>query len=427
MATDAHSGRLPAPTVAHYVALVASFALLLWIGRDQWFFGDDWAILAPSNDGDVLLPHVGHWNLVPATVFPLLRNWLGLGSYLPYLALAVLAHLAVVHVLWRILGRIGTAPWVATGLSVLVMVLGAGAENLLWAFQFGFLGAIALGLAVVLLLDSPELHWRRVLAIVVCSVLAPMFSGTAIPVLAAAAIVGWIRHGFGRTFALLAPTAAIYLLWYFLIARQYPTPHAGIESLGDAGMVVVFAAAMFGAGLGRAFVLLWIGVIPAAVAGVWFIATVRRGIRTVTAPAYALIIGSVVFAALTAYSRASFGLSASSAQRYAYLTIVLLLPAFSLMLSWLVLRGRVYRALVAVFLVAMIGLNGAALVVAAGVQSARELGSQERVDASLVAIIQNPTDPALLTSVADPRWAPDLYGSDLLWLYEAGQLEPSSR
>ena len=101
------------PRTVHYAALFVSFFAILWIGRDQWFFGDDWAILAPRLDGSVMLPHVGHWNLIPAIVFPLVRNWLGLGSYLPYLALAVLAHLAVAHLGWRILGRIGTKPWVA--------------------------------------------------------------------------------------------------------------------------------------------------------------------------------------------------------------------------------------------------------------------------------------------------------------------------
>lgn len=164
----------------HYAALAVSFVVILWIGRNQWFFGDDWATLVPHNDGNLLLPHVGHWNLVPAMVFPLVRNWLGLGSSLPFLAL---------------------------------------------------------GLAVVLLLDSRTLDWRIVVAIVGCSLPAPTFSGTAIPVLAAAAIVGWIRHGFLRTAALPAPTMLTYLLWYFLVDWQYPTPHAGIDSISEQPLV----------------------------------------------------------------------------------------------------------------------------------------------------------------------------------------------
>lgn len=427
MATDMHVRRVWSPSVVHYAALVVSFAAILWIGRDQWFFGDDWAILVPHNDGNVFIPHVGHWNLVPAIVFPLLRNLLGLGSYLPFLALAVLAHLAVAHLVWRIVRRIGVNEWVATALSIFIMLLGAGAENLFWAFQFGFMGAIALGLAVVLLIDRPVLTWRTVTLILVCSLLAPMFSGTAIPVLAAAAGVGIIRHGVLRTVALLAPTALSYLLWYFLVATHYPTPHAGIGSIADLGTVLLFAAAMYGAGLGRAFPLMWIGVIPAAIAAVWFFRTLRRGIRTPAMLAYALVIGSVVFVALTAYSRATFGLSAASAQRYAYVTIVLLVPSFGLMLTWLAIKGRPYFVAVVVFIAVMIALNTVQLVIEAGVQAHREAGSENRVEGALRTVISEPRDPAVLDSIADPQWAPDVVGSDLLWLYHAGQIEPTGR
>ena len=36
--------------VVHYAALALAFTLILVLGRDQWFFGDDWAILAPRLD-----------------------------------------------------------------------------------------------------------------------------------------------------------------------------------------------------------------------------------------------------------------------------------------------------------------------------------------------------------------------------------------
>src|SRR6188508_3441715 len=102
------------PVAAHFGSLVLGLAYILIIARDQWFFGDDWAILAPHLDGSVMLPHVGHWNLIPAIVFPAVRETFGLDTYLPYLALAVLAHLAVVHLVWRILNRVGVQPWIAT-------------------------------------------------------------------------------------------------------------------------------------------------------------------------------------------------------------------------------------------------------------------------------------------------------------------------
>lgn len=413
--------RLPSFVVVHYAALVLSLAAILWIGRSQWFFGDDWAILAPHLDGAIMLPHVGHWNLIPAVVFQGVRDWLGLGSYLPFLALAVLVHLLVAHLGWRILLRVGARPWVATLLSILVMLFGGGSENIFWAFQFGFMGAIALGLAVLLLLDRARLSPLSCTAIVVLSVLAPMFSGTAIPVLAAAAIVGWIRHGFLRTLLLLLPTAIIYLLWFVLEALHYRVPGEGITSPGGA---VLYAAGMYGGGLGRALPWIGLGVIPAAILVIWFFVTVRRRMRSVATPAYAMVIGSVIFVALTTWSRMSHGLSGSAAQRYAYVTLALTLPAFGILLSWLAARSRLWSVTTMLLLVVLIGYNTVLLSVDAGVQATREAGSRQRILSSLDRILQHPDDENLLRAPADSTWAPDLLGSDLLKLYRDAGLRP---
>ena len=413
--------RLPSFVVVHYAALVLSLAAILWIGRSQWFFGDDWAILAPHLDGAIMLPHVGHWNLIPAVVFQGVRDWLGLGSYLPFLALAVLAHLAVAHLGWRILLRVGAHPWVATLLSILMMLFGGGSENIFWAFQFGFMGAVALGLAVLLLLDRARLTPLSCTAIILLSVLAPMFSGTAIPVLAAAAIVGWIRHGFVRTLLLLLPTAVSYLLWFALFALGHQVPSEGIRSIGGA---ILYAGGMYGGGLGRALPWIGLGIIPAVLLVIWFAFTVRRRMLSAAAPAYAMVIGSVVFVALTTWSRSSLGVSGSAAQRYAYVTLALTLPAFGIMLSWLAARSRLWSVTTAVLLVALIGYNTVLLSVDAGAQATREAGSRHRILSSLDRILQHPDDQTLLQAPADSTWAPDLLGSDLLKLYRDAGLRP---
>jgi hypothetical protein len=413
--------RLPSSVVVHYAALPLSFATILWIGRGQWFFGDDWAILAPHLDASIMLPHVGHWNLIPAIVFQGMRDWLGLGSYLPFLALAVLAHLAVAHLGWRILRRVGANAWVATLLSILVMLLGGASENLLWAFQFGFMGAVALGLAVVLLLDQRRLTPLSCVAIVLLALLAPMFSGTAIPVLAAAAIVGWIRHGFLRTLLLLLPAAVSYLLWFVLIGREHQVASEGITNVGGA---FLYAGGMYGGGLGRALPWIGLGLIPAVALVAWFAVTVRRRMLSVAAPAYAMVIGSLVFVALTTWSRSSLGLSASAAQRYAYVTVVLTLPAFGIMLSWVLARSKLWSVTVTLLLVVLIGYNVVLLAVDAGVQAQREAGSRQQILSTLDRVLEHPHETALLSAPADPTWSPDLLGSDLLKLYDAGELRP---
>ncbi|HEY5229664.1 MAG TPA: hypothetical protein VIJ11_02080 [Galbitalea sp.] len=412
------------PRVAHYGSLVVGLAIILVIARDQWFFGDDWAILAPHLDGAVMQPHVGHWNLIPAIAFQSLRNLVGLGSYLPYLALALLAHLAVAHLSWRILNRVGVPAWGATIVGFLIVLLGAGAENILWAFQFGFMGAVAVGLGLVLLLDRDRLGAGRVVAVIVLAILAPMFSGTFIPLLAAAAIVGIVRRGILRTTVLFLPAAAIYVTWYVSYALHDPATPQGVHTVAGAAFALVYAGAMLAGGLGRALPYIGLGFVPALAVIVWFVVTVRRGIRGPALAAYALACGAVVFVILTAYARSGFGLSAAAAQRYAYVTIVLLLPGLSLLVARLV-RGRKRWTIAATVLaLLLVVFNAGTLEVSGEVQAAREQASRLRIDSDYRVVSVAHPRRVVLDAPADPKWAPDLTGGDLRQLAAWGQFRP---
>ncbi|HEX4402406.1 MAG TPA: hypothetical protein VHZ98_13870 [Galbitalea sp.] len=413
------------PRVAHYGSLIVGLAIILVIARDQWFFGDDWAILAPHLDAAVMQPHVGHWNLIPALVFPALRNLIGLGSYLPYLLLALAAHLTVAHLLWRILNRVGVPAWGATIVGFLVVLLGAGAENILWAFQFGFMGAVAIGLAIVLLLDREKLGPVRVVAVIVLAILAPMFSGTFIPLLAAAAIVGLVRRGFLRTVVLFLPAAAIYITWYLTYALHDPNTPQGVHTPAGAAFALVYAGAMLAGGLGRALPWIGLGILPAVAVAVWFVVTVRSGFRGPALVAYALASGAVVFVLLTAYARSGFGLSAAAAQRYAYVTIVLLLPGLSLLVARLVRGRRRWTVLATVLALALVVFNAGTLEVSGEGQAAREQASHRRIDADYRAVTAVHPSTTVLKAPADPKWAPDLLGSDVRQLARWGQLDPN--
>jgi hypothetical protein len=412
------------PRVAHYGSLIVGLAIILVIARDQWFFGDDWAILAPHLDGAVMQPHVGHWNLVPALVFPALRNLIGLGSYLPYLLLALAAHLTVAHLTWRILNRVGVPAWGATIVGFLVVLLGAGAEDILWAFQFGFMGAVAIGLGIVLLLDRERLGAVRVVAVIMLAIVAPMFSGTFIPLLAAAAIVGLVRRGFLRTVVLFLPAAASYVTWYVSYALHDANTPQGVHTLAAAAYALLYASAMLAGGLGRALPYIGLGVIPAVAVVVWFIVTVRRGIRGQALPAYALACGAVVFVLFTAYARSSFGLSAAGAQRYAYVTIVLLLPGLSLLVARLVRGRRRWTIVAAVLTMLLVVFNAATLEASGELQAAREQASHRRIDADYTAVTTAHPSTAVLQAPADPKWAPDLTGGDVRELANRGQFSP---
>ena len=62
--------------------------------------------------------------------------------------------------------------------AVIVAVLGSGFENLYWAMQIGFSGAIALGLGALIVLDRDATGGRVVLATALLTV-GMMTSGSA--------------------------------------------------------------------------------------------------------------------------------------------------------------------------------------------------------------------------------------------------------
>ena len=49
-----------------------------------------------------------------------------------------------------------TLPWVAVGITLIVLLFGSGFENLFWGAQIGFVGATAMGLGALLLLDDVQ-------------------------------------------------------------------------------------------------------------------------------------------------------------------------------------------------------------------------------------------------------------------------------
>ena len=64
---------------------------------------------------------------------------IGIGSYMPYLAVVVGLHLGVAAMVFRLVERRSSGPWAFLA-GTLVAFLGAGFENVLWGFQTGFVG-----------------------------------------------------------------------------------------------------------------------------------------------------------------------------------------------------------------------------------------------------------------------------------------------
>jgi hypothetical protein len=366
-----------APSIAHYGVLAGGFVILLYASRNQGFYFDDWSFLIPGVT-DFWQPHNGHWSTIPRLIFVVLRNAFGLREFTPFVLPDLLAHLAIAHLIWRLMLRSGVERWIATSCSALVVFLGAGWENILWAFQVGFLGAVALALLSLLLIARDHLGWQSRVVIVLCSLLSVLFSGTALPVLAAVTIVGLVRQGWRWTAVLLAPTAVAFLAWYVLVGRSQPSLGSP-QRLRDVLIAVPeYVLTMLLRGFGNMFPLAAsLGLALAVVLAVFAVVSAFRLTPERLIP-LALLAAALVFALMTAFSRVALGLSAALSPRYVYLVCVFGLPFAALALSGLVRRSRVAVAVacVAVLIVTVHngqllrqGLNSRAVVVQAAAQN----------------------------------------------------------
>lgn len=415
---------LVAPTAWHVASLFVAVSVFAIVGARQWFFGDEWAFLAPSNDGNVFEPHVGHWSASPFLITKGLQAVFGMTSYWPFLAVAMAIHLAIAHVLWRIMNRVGVDQWISTSLAFMFMVLGAGSENILWAFQTGFMGAMLLGLIVVLLVDHSPLTVGRRNTVVALSIWALTFSGTALALIAAAGLLSLIRSGFRSTILLFAPAGIAYATWYLLFARDYRSPFAASGLIQIGVDVPRYVGAMFVEGLGSVLPIAGLGVVCVVALLAWFTFTVSAS-RGVGAIAYVLMFAALLQAGLTAYSRLQLGEATASSGRYVYAIVALLLPAIGLAFTWGARNRRSVIAVVITFVLIVAAFNAALLARSAAQQSARELSIRDKVFAA-IALASEPDaeyDPGLRP---EPQFSPDITLGDLLIMVERGWIEPGS-
>jgi hypothetical protein len=412
---------LRSPTAWHYASLAVGLAVILVLQSDQWFFFDEWSFLQLDDIGP-MAPHVGHWSVSPTLVYEAFRAVFGLDSYFPFSLAITLVHVAAAHVIWRISIRANANPWIATSATVVFLFLGTGAENILWGFQIGYVGALLWGLIAFLLATAESISTRRFVAILALTLFSLTWSGTAVPLVVATTLMLLWRAGWRKTLIFVVVTGGVYLGWY-LGFQGYLGPDTG--GLGLYKLFVEmpqFIGVLLILGFGDIFPVPVVGfVLLLFVAGWLVFLVVRKQDLRFAYPALALGAASVVFAFMSAYSRASMAVGAGRASRYVYLLLLLLLPLFAVALTRFV-RGRM-RVLVAVCigLLVLAGYQSFLLVQAAASQSTIE----QRSDRVLSASLQLYVDGARginLDAVPDPRGAPDMMMSELIDLYEHGYL-----
>ena len=397
-------------------ALVAGVILL--ISRNFNFYFDEWDLIlnAPRWTWlSFLQPHNEHPLVLPKLVYAALFNTVGLRTYWPYMAVLLALHAANAVLLFELIRRrAGDAIGMAA--AALLLVLGAGWENLLWAFQMSFVGSVAFGLGALLVLQRVNGTPGSLVATCLTAT-SILCSGIGLFFLVAIGVQLAAERERRPDLRWLAVLVVLVAAWYLDFGRTgAPTnPPPSAMNLVRAPAYVLWGAGAAAAGLiGEGG---WWGpfaLIAAAGAVAW---TWWR--RRPDAFPLAVAAAGLSLYLVSALTRAQFGYAQSGSGRYVYegaIFWMLLLADAAAALPW---RGTWRPALVAVVFLAC--FNSAALLFEFGTAKTAQM---QREGADLQALNSLRGDPCLKpTGTADPLVMPwvtspalyyravDLYGN----------------
>jgi hypothetical protein len=229
--------------VPHARLLVATIAVIacaaiLWLARGFNFYFDEWTVILPVDSSWTvyLQPHNEHPAMLLRLIYSALLNTVGMRSYIPYMAVLLALHATTVVLLFELVrGRAGDL--IAIGAAVLLLVMGAAWENLLWAFQIGFVGSVACGLGALLVIGAGHPRMWAAMLLLFCSL---MFSGIGLFFLIGAAVWLALTPGRRNDLVWLAPVALALGVWYLTFGRS-GAPPAPTSLAGNIAVLPLYA------------------------------------------------------------------------------------------------------------------------------------------------------------------------------------------
>ena len=361
-------------------------AVILWLTRTYTFYFDEWTFISTAPDWTLATyfrPHNEHPAILFRLAYSTLLDTVGLRSYLPYMTALVVAHAANVVLLFELVRR-RSGDLVALAAALLLLVLGAGWEDLLWAFQMAWLASVALGLGALLAMQNP----RRMALATGLLAASLAFSGIGLAFAVAGTVQLLLTTARRRDVLWLVPVGIGLAAWFVAFGRfgNHPNPQPTAGNLLLDPLYTLWGMSQSVAGLiGEGG---WVGaaVLAAAVAALawhWW----RHGADSFEIGAAT---GLVAFYLVTGLTRAQLGVQQSGASRYTYIGALLwliLLAGPARNLPW---RGTWRPALTACLFLAC--FNSAVLLFEFSVAKTAQM---ERAVADLQALAAERGDPCL--------------------------------
>lgn len=390
--------------ILHYLSLIAAGLLLLYWGRKQWFFGDDWSFIGESFWSTLWQPHNGHWSTIPFVTFYVLVKLFGVVSF-PFSVVFVLTHCALVHLLWRMLLLVKVNIWVSTFGAMVLLLLGPGYENIIWFFQIGFVLSLFFPLSAVLLIirETNPTPLRKILvSLLILGGLAS--SGTAVPLLLPVLFIAARNWGFRNALGIAILPTLSYLVWF--ITQNSSAPSRSISVTELFVQVPQYAATMITEAYGNLFPNQVFGYGFLVLLVAWIFVVGLRNLEVTFLPLM-LATGALIFAILTGFARYGLGMEYASSSRYLYVVLMLSWPIALFAISHTISHKRVVISGISISLAVLAAYNAGSLHVH---MLARQSASQESKQKIIQAVIYDfSTGRQISPEVqVEPEWAPDL-------------------
>lgn len=323
---------------AHVGTLLLTAAVVGWLGRGLWFFKDEFEFFArrvgAHSTASLWEPHNEHWSTLPILVFRALYPIFGLHTFLPYLAVLVTVHVAIVHLLWLACRRVGAGPVATTVACLTLGLLGGAWEDLTWAFQIGFLGSVLAAWGQALLVDHDGGWDRRDLAGWVVGVAGVMCSGMSVPLLALPALTALLRRGFRAAVLTPVAPAAAFLLWYTTAGSPGPGSAPGqAPHLPDPVTLARYTWTGVRSAAGQTLVWDHAGILLVALLLLGAVSRLLPLAGPASLSTAGMLTVPVVYGFIALGRAASFGAEQAAASRYVYPAVTLALPATALLAS----------------------------------------------------------------------------------------------
>lgn len=317
------------------IVTVGALLILVWLGRDMTFYHDEYAflLLRDLSWHGLFAPHNEHLSATLVLLYRTLVGTVGTVSYWPYLGVTFALHVVVAGIVYVVVRRETTAAW-ALGAMAVMLLLGAGGDDILWAFQSGTVGATAAGMAAVVV--APR---RPALAAILLTI-ALATSGAGLAFLVGTGVHLLLSRP--RALPWLLLPVGLYLAWNVVLGAPGSPSLRGVPEYMLSGLTASAAGA-----LGS----------TATIVGEVALLALAFGLgraRSVSPVVLALLASGVAFFAIAGLVRAQLGAEQATAPRYVYIVA----PAF--IIAGAVLLARIRKPLgtmvgVGVLVVALVG------------------------------------------------------------------------